>query len=556
MQVKVFPFKVLVFIALLLLFKNGFGQLLTSASDFTRADSLRGMLTETRSCYDVLYYDLNVRIDPGTNFIQGHNTIQFLAVSSFERLQFDLFENMEIDYILFENDTLVFERQHNAVFVKFDKEILKDELSKIKVFYSGYPVTAQHAPWDGGFVWESDQDSNHWVGVACEGIGASLWWPNKDHLSDEPDSMMIRVSVPPGLMNVSNGRLRNVIEQQDGWKRFDWFVSYPINNYNATVNIGNYKHFSDFYVSGEDTLTLDYYVMPYNYEKAIEQFKQVKPMLGCYEKYFGRFPFWDDGYKLVETPYLGMEHQSAIAYGNEYKTGYAGIDYSKIGLDFDYIIIHESGHEWWGNSVSCSDIGDLWIHEGFCTYSEALYVECLYGYNLAMDYVNAKKVSVSNKDPIIGFYNVNKEGSGDMYNKGMFMLNTLRHVIDNDELWFAMIKDIVKEFEYKTTSTNEVVGYINKYTGQDLTYFFSQYLWYPAIPIFEYKLRKRRKKRVLEYRWKVDVDDFRMPIKVTTAPDQFEFIYPTTTWQEMNLRLKKAGFQVAESLFYVEVKGR
>lgn len=532
-------------------------QLLTQVSEFTRADSLRGMLTESRSCYDVLYYDLNIKVDPERRFVEGSNVIHFLVTANFTRLQFDLFENMDVHFVLFENDTLAFEREYNAVFVTFNKELLKDELNKIKVYYSGYPISAQNPPWDGGFIWEMDQDSNHWVGVACEGIGASIWWPNKDHLSDEPDSMMIRVSVPPGLMNVSNGRLREVIAQENGWNRYDWFVSYPINNYNVTVNIGKYQHFSDVYLSGNDSLTLDYYVMPYNYEKAVEHFKQVKPMMACFEHYFGRFPFWDDGYKLVETSYLGMEHQSAIAYGNEYKTGYAGMDYSRIGLDFDYIIIHETGHEWWGNSVSSADLADLWIHEGFCTYSEALYVECMHGYDTALDYVNAKKRSVSNKDPIVGFYNVNKEGSRDMYNKGMLTLNTLRHVIDNDELWFDLIKSIAEDFKYQTTSTNEIVAYINKFTEQDLTYFFSQYLWYPSIPVFEYMLSKKRNKRILQYRWQADVDDFRMPVKVTTSTDKFEFVYPTTAFQETTLKLsKKDVFRVAEHLFYIEVEER
>jgi aminopeptidase N len=525
------------------------------AQTFTKGDTLRGMLTPLRTCYDVVYYDLDVKVDIANKYLSGSTLFKFKATQNFSRLQFDLFDNMQIDAVVYHGDTLPFTREFNAVFVDFKSPVINQTIDSFKVYYQGRPIAAKMPPWDGGLVWRTDKNGDPFVGVACEGIGASLWWPNKDHLSDEPDSMMIRVTVPKGLTDVSNGRLRQTVEVDSAWTRFDWFVANPINNYNVTINIAKYAHFHDIHLNTTgDTLDLDYYVLPYNLEKAKLHFAQAKPMMKCFEQYMGNYPFYEDGYKLVETPYLGMEHQGAIAYGNNYKSGYNGTDYSRIGLKFDYIIIHETGHEWWGNNVSMKDIADMWIHEGFCTYSEAIYVECMFGYDTAVAYVNAKKPGIDNEEPIIGIYNVNHEGAGDMYNKGMLMLNTLRSVVNDDKLWWDIIRGIQQEFGKKTTTTEEIVAYINQRTNQDLTYFFDQYLRYPNIPEFEYQLTKKKKKLTLRYRWVADVKDFHMPIKVLVAPGKYEFINPTTEWQETILDYKKtADFSVAENLFYVRV---
>lgn len=522
---------------------------------FTRGDTLRGMLSPLRTCYDVVYYDLDVKVDIENQRLSGSNLFVFKATQNFNRLQFDLFDNMQVDSVVYRGRKLPYTREFNAVFVDFATPIGINTIDSFRVYYQGTPIAAKMPPWDGGLVWRKDKNGNPFVGVACEGIGASLWWPNKDHLSDEPDSMMIRITVPRGLMNVSNGRLRHTQTLDTAWVRYDWFVANPINNYNVTLNIARYEHFSDIYINPQgDTLDLDYYVLPYNLDKAKKHFQQVKPMMACFEEYMGPYPFYEDGYKLIETPYLGMEHQSAIAYGNNYKTGYNGTDYSRIGLTFDYIIIHETGHEWWGNHVSMKDIADMWIHEGFCTYSEAIYVECMFDYKTALDYVNAKKPGIDNTEPIIGPYHVNQRGAGDMYNKGMLMLNTLRHVVNNDKLWWDIIRSIQKEFGMKTTDTDEIVAYINRRTGQDFTYFFDQYLRYPNIPEFEYQIAKKKKQLTLRYRWRADVKDFHMPIKVLVAPGKYEFIYPTAEWQDTILDLKKAtDFAVAEREFYVEV---
>ncbi|HEX9653365.1 MAG TPA: M1 family metallopeptidase, partial [bacterium] len=417
------------------------------------------------------------------------------------------------------------------------------------------PIVAQRPPWDGGFTWEHDKAGNPWVVVTCQGTGASLWWPNKDHQADEPDSMMISITVPPGLENISNGRLRARTVLPDSWTRCDWFVSYPINNYNVTINIGKYSHFSEWYVSNGDSLSLDYYVMPENLEKAKSHFKQVKPMMACFEKFFGKYPFPRDGYKLVESPHTGMEHQSAVAYGNLYLGGYRGRTWSEVGLKFDFIIIHETAHEWWGNSVTSKDIADMWIHESFGAYAEALFIECQWGRQESLKYINGKKPSVVNDRPIIGAYGVHKSGSGDMYDKGQLVLNTLRSVINNDPLWFSILHGLAETFKYQTITADDIFNYINEKTGQDLTYFFNQYFRHSNVPLLMVETRKKGKSVEARYKWQADVPDFRMPIKVSTAPNKFQFITPTTEWQTIGLKgLNPEDFRMAGDLFYVDMK--
>lgn len=524
------------------------------AQQFDKGDSLRGMLTPLRTCYDITYYHLDIKIDPNDSTIGGSNLFKFKVAEDFDKLQFDLFENLNVTAVVYHGDSLTFTRAYDAVFVTFREKLKKGTVDSFTVYYNGTPTIAKNAPWDGGFTWTKDKKGRHWVGVSCEGIGASLWWPNKDHLSDEPDSMLISVTVPERLFNVSNGRLRSE-KIENGWATTNWFVASPINNYNVTVNIAHYEHINDSYYGKLGSLDLDYYVLDYNVGKAKEHFKQVQPMMKCFEQYMGPYPYYEDGYKLIETPYLGMEHQSAIAYGNMYKTGYAGMDYSMIGLDFDYIIIHETGHEWWGNHVSMQDIADMWIHEGFCTYSEAIYVECMHGYDVAMDYVNAKKPMIGNSSPIIGIYDVNHEGDGDMYNKGMLMLNTLRHVIDNDELWWSIITGIQKEYGGQTVTTEDIVYYINKRTDTDYNYFFDQYLRYSDIPVLEYQWLKHGRKSTLRFRWLTDVKGFHMPVKISFGKDDMRFVYPTTEWTEETLNLKKGkDFVVDTEHFYIKVK--
>jgi aminopeptidase N len=529
----------------------------TEEVKLTRADTLRGMLTPLRSCYDVKYYHLDIRIDPSMQTIEGSNTILFSVASPFDTMQVDLFDNMEIEKITFdERKQATFKREYNAVFVQLPVKLDSGSSHSLSIFYSGKPIVAKRPPWEGGFTWEHDKDGNPWVVVTCQGTGASLWWPNKDHQADKPDSMLISITVPPGLEDISNGRLRARTVQPDGWTRFDWFVSYPINNYNVTVNIGKYAHFRDYYVSG-DTLTLDYYVLPENIDKARVTFQQVKPMMACYERFFGRYPFIRDGYKLVECPHTGMEHQSAVAYGNRYLGGYRGRTWAEVGLKFDFIIIHESAHEWWGNSVTAKDIADMWIHESFGAYAEALFIECLYGRDESLKYINGKKPGVLNDRPIIGIYNVNKRGSGDMYDKGQLVLNTLRSIIDNDSLWFATLRELHETFKYQTITADDVFQFIIKKTGKDLNSFFDQYLKHARIPQLVVETWKKGDVVRARYRWNSDAEKFNMPVKAMTSPGRYEFIYPTPEWQTIGLHgMNPEDFKIADNLFFVDLKLR
>lgn len=548
--------KTFIFILLMAINHSGFSQLLNQKKVFTRKDSLRGSLRPERECFDVDYYELALNFDTVNASISGSNSIYFKVKKMTNIIQLDLEEHIAIDSILWQNKVLAFTREFNAVFVRFPETLTFNSRNTVTVKYHGQPVIAKRAPWDGGFVWSKDKEGNAWIAVACEGLGASSWWPCKDHLSDEPDSMKITCIVPTGLSAVCNGNLiqeRKVSEKQTA---FTWSISYPINTYNITFNIGKYTHWRDsLRYSDGDILRLDYYVMPYNLEFSKKQFEQVKPMLLCYEKYLGKYPFMRDGYALVETPYLGMEHQGAIAYGNKYQTGYAGKDFSKIGLDFDYIIIHETGHEWWGNSVSCRDIADMWIHEGFCTYTEAIYVECMFGKAKAKEYINAKRSSVRNKAPIQGSYGVNEEGDGDMYNKGMLMLNTVRNIVGDDELWWQIIKGISDTaFKMKVTDADEIISYFNKKSGQNLSAVFSQYLKYPKLPTLVYSLKRKGKNCKLTYSWETDVANFQMPV----------FVYVQKKLHRLdgnNKKLTKSfscetidDIQIATDLMFVDTK--
>ncbi|MDO1445123.1 M1 family metallopeptidase [Rhodocytophaga aerolata] len=529
----------------------------TPTQIYTRYDSLRGTLSPMRSCYDVYYYDLNLRVNPAEQYIKGYNTIRYRTTEEFTKIQVDLSSNMKINRIVQHNQELPFERDSNAVFISFPQLQPKGILDSITIHYEGKPLVAANPPWDGGFTWEKDETGKDWIGVSCEGIGASLWWPNKDHLSEEPDSMRISCEVPSDLMCVANGNLQNTTKLNDGFTRYDWLVSYPINNYNVSLNIADYVHFSDTYTAKDgEKLALDYYVLRYNLEDAKSHFTQVKPMLECYEKLFGKYPFWKDGYALVETPYLGMEHQSAIAYGNNYLPGYMGMDLSGtgIGLTFDYLIIHESGHEYWGNSVSAQDHADMWIHESFCTYTEGLYIECMQNKESAAQYIVGLRQSIENKEPIIAPLHVNASGSGDMYMKGANVLHTLRNAINNDKLWFELIYGIAQEFKMKNTNTEEIVQYINQKTGKNYTSFFDQYLRHATIPTLQYAIKGKGKKAVVQYRWLVDVAAFTMPVKVSFGKGAEKMIYPTTQWQTLSANGIVGSFTVDTDSFYIHTQ--
>lgn len=530
-------------------------QTLHKGEETTRADTLRGMLTPLRTCYDINYYHLDVKIDIDERSVSGSNKFVFTAAENFSKLQFDLFANLKVERVVYKNKELPFTREFNAVFVTFPAQIKKGSKGEFTVFYSGKPQVANRPPWDGGFIFRKDEAGNPFVSVACQGLGASSWWPNKDHQSDEVDSMMISISAPRDLQEISNGRLRSRVEKPDGYMQHNWFVANPINNYDVSFYIGKYAHWTDTYQGEEGPLTIGYWALKQDSVKARAHWDaDVKPMLKSFEHWFGPYPWYKDGYKLVQAPHLGMEHQSAVAYGNQFKKGYLGRDLSGTGwgMKFDFIIVHESGHEWFGNNITAKDIADMWIHESFTNYSETLFTESMYGKAAGDAYVQGIRQGIANDIPIIGQYNVNKEGSGDMYPKGANMIHNIRQLINDDAKFRNILRGLNKTFYHKTVTTAEIEKYIAQQSGLNLSKIFDQYLRYKDIPTFEYKISNNK----LAYRWQADVKDFNMPLKVTLKGDgTYTLIQPTAAWKEIALdsTVDKDSFK-ADPNFYINIK--
>jgi len=502
-------------------------------NNFTRQDTLRGAITAERSWWDLNYYHLDIKVDPENKTIKGSNTVGYTVLKSNKLMQIDLQEPMDITAVKQNNKSLDFSREGNAYFIELKKKQKPGKVNYITIEYEGNPKVAIRAPWDGGLSWEKDENGIDFIATSCQGLGASVWWPNKDHMYDEVDSMLMSVNVPKHLVNVSNGRLRNVIEKDDNTKTYQWFVSNPINNYGVNINIGDYVNFSEKYNGEKGILDIDYYVLRDNLEKAKEQFKQVPMMLDAFEHWFGPYPFYEDSFKLVEVPYLGMEHQSSITYGNKYMQGYLGRDLSRTGwgLKFDYIIIHESGHEWFANNITYKDIADMWVHEGFTCYSENLYVDYHFGKQASADYVIGTRRGIGNRKPIIGHYNVNKGGSGDMYAKGANLLHTLRQIAKDDQIWRQILRGLNKEFYHQTVTSKQIEDYISENIGFDLTFVFDQYLRDIRIPILEYSIMNN----VLKYRWANTIDGFNMPIEVSIDNNK-QWLYPENSWKEAAIK--------------------
>lgn len=511
----------------------------------TRADILRGAYGPYRVNNDLLSYHLDIRVDPDKQTISGKNSIRFKMLQDGTRIQLDLHPQLSIDKILLGATPLTYVRDSGAVFVDFPQTLRAGQEYTIDFYYSGHPLTTARF---GGFTFGKDPAGRPWIYTACEDIGASVWWPNKDQWRDEVENMQISVAIPNGLVDVSNGKFVGKTDLGDGYTRWDWLVQYPINNYDVSLNIGNYVHFSD--QLGD--LPLDFYVLPEDLEKAKKQFVQAKGMLEAYQHYFGEYPFQKDGYKLIEAPYSGMEHQSAVTYGNHFTNGYLGRDWTGVGVSpkFDFIIIHESGHEWFGNSVSAADRSDMWIHEGWTTYLEVLYVEYTFGHADAQKYVNGYKSKVQNREPIIAERGIAATPPQDMYFKGALFLNTLRNVINDDARWWALIHDFYQHFKYQNIMTEDVVAYFNQQTGMYLTPLFDQYLRHTAIPTLELKFNEAD--GTVDYRWLADEPDFAMPIRVGKK-DAWQIIQATTYWQTMKTPLKKNDFDVATDLYFVNV---
>ncbi|MDR9400922.1 MAG: M1 family metallopeptidase [Psychroflexus sp.] len=512
---------------LLVILSNTNAQITTDDETFTKADSLRGGLRPARNNFDILAYDLKVMIEPEKQFISGSNKINFKTKDLAQRMQLDLFKNMNIDSIIYKDQELTYERKHNAFFFDFPRSLEKGTKDSLRVYYSGKPQLAKNPPWDGGLVFDEDRKGRPHIGVAVQGTGASLWFPNKDHLKDEPEQVKISIIAPKEFKAVANGRKVGEMLVDNNFRKTTWQVTYPINNYNITFYLGHFAHFTGQYKD----LELSYYPLDVNLPKAKKQFQQVQPMMQCFEEKFGFYPFKEDSYKLVESPYLGMEHQSAIAYGNAYRNGYRGVDISGtgIGSDFDFIIIHESAHEWFGNAISAQDIADLWIHEAFATYAEAVYVECQKGEQKAVEYLNGIRRNIRNDAPIIGQYGVNNEGSPDMYFKGANFLHTLRTVLNDDESWWRLIKGFATDHRYKTITTVDVIDYFQSYFDTDVQPIFDQYLRHEDLPVLLLKKENDR----LEMKWQTDIDNFEMPIDVQTEQEMKRY-HLEDHWQQIN----------------------
>lgn len=517
--------------------------------NFTLQDTLRGSITPERAWWDLNFYHLKVDVNPDDKFISGSNVIRYEVLKPYQKLQVDLQAPLKIDKVTQDGETLQIESVGNAHFVTLNKPQVSGQTNEVIVYYSGHPKEAVKAPWDGGLSWKKDASGQHFVATSCQGLGASVWWPNKDHMYDEVDSMKISVTVPEDLMDVSNGQLIGVDHNpEEKTKTYHWSVVNPINNYGVNLNIGDYVHFDDTFNGEKGELKLDFYVLKPNLEKAKKQFKQAAKMLEAFEYWFGPYPFYEDGFKLVEVPYLGMEHQSSVTYGNGYENGYLGRDVSGSGwgLKFDFIIIHESGHEWFANNITYKDIADMWIHESFTSYSENLYVDYYFGKKASSEYVIGVRKNIANDSPIIGQYNVNSSGSADMYYKGANMLHTLRQLIDDDQKWRSILRGLNAEFYHQTVTTAQIEGYISEKSGIDLRPFFNQYLRTVKIP----KLQLKVSGKALKYRYVNIVENFDMPVRIDIN-GQTQWIQPEAKWQKLKASGAIERLEVDQN-FYIE----
>jgi len=535
-------------ISLLLIFTT-LSSGLAQQTNFSKQDTLRGSITPERVWWDLLHYNLDFKVSPSSKSIEGSNLIRYEVLSQNQLMQIDLQPPMEITSVLENNKELNYNREGNVYYVQLKKNQQIGAINEITIHFKGAPKISNNPPWDDGFTWGKDNNGTDFIATSCQGGGSSIWWPSKDHMYDEPDQgIELSITAPKHLISVSNGRHIQTKENSNKTNTSTWKVINPINNYGVNINIGDYVHFTEEYKGKKGVLDCDYYVVSYNLEKAKKQFKEVSRTLEAFEHWFGPYPFYEDSYKLVEVPYLGMEHQSSVTYGNGYKNGYKGIDLSGTGwgLKFDFIIVHESGHEWFANNITNIDIADMWIHESFTAYSENLFLDYHFGTEASNAYVTGTRKNIQNDKPIIGNYNVNNSGSSDMYYKGANMLHTLRHIIDNDKKWRSILVGLNKDFYHQTVTTLQIENYIDKYFEIDLKPFFNQYLRTIKIPTLDYKLENNN----LLYKWSNVVDGFSIPIKVFINSSS-QWIRPTSRWKKLLSDKKINSFSV-DNNFYIE----
>jgi aminopeptidase N len=519
---------------------------------FTHADTLRGSITPEREWWDVIHYSISVRPDYEKKFIQGTNEIRFKVTKPGRFMQIDLQEPMTIRGIHWNNGELKYEREGNVFHLEFPVLLAAGTTESIGIDFEGKPRIAVRPPWDGGWIFTKDELGRPWMSVACQGLGASVWYPCKDHQSDEPDNgASLKITVPDTLVAVGNGRLKLKKQNEDGTVSYSWEVIDPINNYNIIPYIGKYVNWHENYQGEKGKLDCDFWVIDYDLEKAKKQFSQVDSMLRCFEYWMGPYPFYEDGYKLVEAPHLGMEHQSAVAYGNKFMNGYLGKDLSGTGwgLKWDFIIVHESGHEWFGNNITTNDLADMWVHEGFTDYSETLFTTCKFGVEAGDDYCIGTRKNIRNDKPIIAPYGVNEEGSSDMYYKGGNLLHMIRKIIGNDEKFREIWRGLNKDFYHQTVSTQQIENYISLHARKDFSKVFDQYLRTTQIPVLEYKIAKKD----FSFRWTNCVSGFNMPLKIEFASELW--IEPTEEWKTIQLKAKDRGEPLkVDRNFYVKMK--
>jgi aminopeptidase N len=515
---------------------------------FTHQDTLRGTITAERAWWDVTYYHLSVEVNVKKKTISGSNLIQYKILEANQTLQIELQAPLKITKVIQNETELSFKKDGYSYFIELQEVQLIGSSNVLTVYYEGKPQESKNPPWSGGITWKKDGNGKDWIVTTCQGDGASLWWPNKDHAYDEPDSMLISITIPNHLMDVSNGRLRSVIDNKRKTKTYNWFVANPINNYGVNMNIGDYVQFNETYKGINGDLDCSYYVLKDHLEEAKNQFKEAPRMLTAFEHWFGPYPFYEDGYKLIEVPYAGMEHQSSVTYGNGFKNGYKGRDVSGTGwgMKFDFIIVHESGHEWFANNITHKDVADMWIHESFTSYSENLFIDYHFGTEACNEYVQGVRKNIINDRPIIGTYNVHQEGSADMYYKGANILHTLRQIINNDTLWRTILTGLNKEFYHQTVTSVQIENYLSKATAINLAPFFDQYLRTAQIPRLEIK----ESDNGYLYRFTNVVKGFTMPIRLYHQQKEY-WITPTEEWQFDPLF---EAFQL-DTNFYVEFKG-
>ncbi len=518
------------------------------AQNFSRQDTLRGSITPERAWWDLQHYALSVEVFPEEKSIKGVNTISYTVLESYNVMQIDLQKPMKIEKITQNEKELSFTSEGSAHFIQLKEKQKIGKKNSLTIHFSGTPRVARNPPWDGGFTWQKDSNGNHFIANSNQGIGSSIWWPNKDHPADEPDEgVILEITAPKNLVAVGNGRFVDV-KEFDTKITWIWKVVNPINNYGINVNLGDYVRFSEVYEGENGLLDLDYWVLRENEEKAKEQFKQVPLMMKAFEHWFGPYPFYEDSFKLVEVPYLGMEHQSSVTYGNRYGNGYLGRDLSQSGwgLKFDFIIIHEAGHEWFANNITNKDVADMWLHEGFTAYSENLYLDYHFGKQASREYVIGTRQLIQNDIPVIGKYNVNNEGGIDMYYKGANILHTLRQLLEDDEKWRSILRGLNKDFYHQTVTSQQVEEYISEKSGIDLTEFWQQYLRTTMIPKVEYKIVENQ----LSFRYTNIIEKFDMPV-IMIVNGKEEWIFPTSEWKTKEFKTAIESARIKAD-FYIE----